>query len=56
MLVCKKLVYCSLHKSITDKIDCESGKSKDLVQRRKKPNEKRTKLLWYNYSFKIATY
>lgn len=28
-------VYCVLNRSITDKINCDTGKSKDLTQRKK---------------------
>lgn len=45
-----------LREALTDKINCEPRKSKDLIWRKKEPNEKHNKLLWYNYSFKIATH
>lgn len=45
-----------LREALTDKINCEPRKSKDLIWRKKEPSEKHNKLLWYNYSFKIATH
>lgn len=44
-----------LKEALTDKINCESRKSKDLIWRKEEQNENHNKLLWYNYSFKIAT-
>lgn len=50
-----KSIMC-LKEALTDKINCESRRSKDLIWRKKEPNENHNKLLWYNYSFKIATH